>query len=129
MSSKKTSKERKAEKVAKQRQDQVVYDLFDNPMTRAAMNALDSEQIDKYKKIGEEMYGNIDFTQSKVLNNMPAPMAEALAYIVEGLKAGIHPSDLDKDEMKLLEEGYGEKWYERWGYNEKDLESIETIKK
>ena len=125
----KQKKEKKAAKAEKKRQVQINKDLFDNPMVRSALSAMTPEQIEKYKHIGEEMYGGIDFEHSQVLSSMPPPMAEALAYVVESLKSGLHPTDLDEDEINLLKEGYGEEWYKKWGYSEGDLEYIITVKK
>lgn len=102
------------------------YDLFDNPMTRAALNALSPEDLERYKHIGESMYGNVNFEGSKVINNMPPPMAEALAYVEEGIKSGLHPSMLDKNEKALLEDQYGKEWYKNFGYVSEDLDCIFT---
>ena len=99
----------------------VIYDLFDNPTVEAMLKKMSPEEVEKYKLIGEELYGNIDFTQSKVLNNIPPPMTEALAYITCGLKSGLLPTDLDGEEIALLEECLGKKWYEKFGFSESNL--------
>lgn len=104
-------------------------DLFDNPMVRAASAAMSDEDKAKYKQIGEEMYGNMDFENSQVLDNTPAPMMEAVAYVEEQLKSGLHPSMMEDNEKALLADIYGNKWYEKWGYVEGDLTDIVTIKK
>jgi hypothetical protein len=96
-------------------------DLWNNPLVNNALKALSPEQIADYKKIGEQMYGSIDFEDSKILNNMPPPMAEAVAYVEQGVKSGLLPSDLTEDEVVLLSEAYGEKWYERYGYKQEDV--------
>lgn len=93
------------------------YDLFDNPMINAARKALSEEDKKRYETIGKEMYNTIDFETSKVLNNMPPPMQEAVLYVEEGLKSGLLPKDLEDDEKVLMKEAYGEKWYVRFGYN------------
>ena len=96
-------------------------DLFNNPMVNNALKALTPEQIEDYRKIGEQLYGNINFEDSKILNNMPAPMAESVAYVEEGIKAGLLPCDLTEDEVVLLTEAYGEKWYERYGFKRDEV--------
>ena len=121
-----SKKQKKAEELRKKTQ---AYDLFDNPMTRAALKSMTPEQIKTYQDIGQKMYGNIDFDKSEVLSNLPPPMAEALAYVKEGIKAGLHPTDLDEDEVNLLKEVYGEEWYTKFGYTAEDLEKIVTVKK
>ena len=102
-------------------------DLFDNPMTRAALAAMSDDEKRRYKKIGEEMYGHMNFEDSKVLNNIPEPMEEALAYIQEQLKSGLHPSFLDENEKAFLADSLGKEWYVKWGYVEGDLSEIVTL--
>jgi hypothetical protein len=48
-------------------------------------------------------------------------MEESLAYVVESLKSGLHPKYLTEDERTLVRAGYGDQWYEKWGYTSKDL--------
>jgi len=103
-------------------------DLFDNPMTRSAMLALSEEDKIKYKTIGDHLYGRINFEDGQNLNNMPPPMAEAVAYIESSLKSGLHPSMLEENEKALLNDNYGDEWYKRWGYVEEDLNEIVTLK-
>lgn len=102
-------------------------DLFDNPMVKAAMEALSEEDKQKYKMIGEHLYGRINFEDEQVLNNMPPCMAEAIAYIETTLQAGLHPSMLDVNERLLLEDNYGIEWYKNWGYVKEDLDDIVTL--
>jgi hypothetical protein len=53
--------------------------LFNSEFAKSAVASLSDEDKRKYKKIGEELYGNINFEDSEVLNNIPPPMEEALA--------------------------------------------------
>jgi len=96
-------------------------DLFSNPMVNNALKAMTSEQLENYKKIGEHLYGNINFEDSKILNNMLIPTEEAVAYVEEGIKSGISPSDLDENEVILLTNTYGDKWYLRYGFKEEEV--------
>jgi hypothetical protein len=102
-------------------------DLFDNPMTRSAMAALSEEDKAKYKMIGDHLYGRVNFEDGQTLNNMPPPMAEAVAYIETSLMSGMHPSMLEDNEKALLKDSYGDEWYKRWGYIEADLNDIVTL--
>ena len=104
-------------------------DLFDNPMTRAALSAMSDDEKRRYKQIGQEMYGHMNFKDAKVLNNVPVPMSEAVAYIEEQLKSGLHPSMMDENEQAILKDIYGEEWYVKWGYVNEDLTEIFTLKK
>ncbi len=100
-------------------------DLFDNPMTRAAMAALSEEDKNKYKIIGDHLYNRINFENGQSLNNC---MTEAVAYLETSLQAGFHPSMLEENEKALMKETYGDEWYKGWGYIEEDLTDIITIK-
>lgn len=101
--------------------------LFNNPMVESALKSMSPEELQRYKEIGERMYGTIDFEDSKILNNVPPPMYEAGAYISEQLKSGLHPSMMDDDEKRLMEELFGKEWYTLWGYVEGDLTDIVTV--
>ena len=102
-------------------------DLFNNPMTRAAMAALSDEQKRKYATIGKELYGHINFEDGQVLNNMPPPMAEAVAYLESQIDAGLHISMLEDGEKAIMKDAYGEKWFEKWNCIKEDLEDIITL--
>jgi hypothetical protein len=102
-------------------------DLFDNPMVANALKSLSDEELLHFKDVGEHLYGNMDFEGSKVLNNLPAPMSEAVSFVLEGIKSGLHPSDLTDDEKAILKETYGETWYIKWGYKKEDLDSVVTL--
>jgi len=101
--------------------------LWDNDMVNAAISSMSKEDIEKYKKIGESMYKNIDFETSKICQE--SFMDDAVAYISESIKSGLHPSMLTKDEVNVLETVYGNEWYKKWGYVEGDLKEIVTITK
>ena len=95
--------------------------LFDNPMVNNALKAMSPEQLDEYKRIGEQLYGNINFEDSKIINNMPPPMEESVAYIEQGIKSGLLPEDLDENEVVLLEQAYGPEWYLKYGRTKQDV--------
>jgi hypothetical protein len=81
------------------------------------------EQLQKYKQIGESMYNNVDFSNSTILTNL---LAESLSYVRSGLQSGLHPKDLNENELALLEQGYGKEWYIQFEYTIDDLpEKIE----
>jgi hypothetical protein len=95
--------------------------LFDNPMIDSAIRAMSVEQREAYKKMGQHMYGSIDFKDNKILNAMPVAMEEALAYVIEGIKSGLHPKEISEDEKTLLIAGYGDKWYTEFGYADDEM--------
>jgi len=99
-------------------------DLFNNPMVNNALKAMSPEQLKDYKRMGEYMYGNIDFVDNKVINGLDKSLDESAFYIGEGLKAGLSPSDLDENEVQILTSVYGEEWYKRFGFNRKDVPEV-----
>jgi hypothetical protein len=103
--------------------------LWDNDMVNAAKKSMSKEELLRYEKIGESMFKDIDFETSAISNNKDPLLSDAVAYIIEGLKSGLHPSMLDSDELNVLENYYGKEWYESWGYKKEDLNEIVTIKK
>ena len=88
--------------------------LWNNPSVKQAYKALTPEQLRAFKKMGEHMYGNIDFECKEGIDELLPPVEEAAAYIIEGLKAGLHPSYLDDDERNVMNEAYGSEWYKTW---------------
>ena len=99
-------------------------DLFDNPMVRSAMAALSEEDKQKYKIIGDQLYGRINFENGQ---SFEPPIAEAVAYIETSLQSGMHPSMLEENDHVLLKEQYGDEWYKQWGYVKEDLTEIVTL--
>ena len=92
------------------------YDLFDNPMVRAAKAAMSQEDQEKYKKIGEKMYGHLNFEDPRIKLNFDIRMKKATNYIESQLRSGLHPSELSNNEVKIMEDSYGKKWFTKWGF-------------
>lgn len=99
-------------------------DLFDNPMVSAAKKSMSKEDIEKYEAIGESMY-SIDFEKCGSIEDNT--VLEALAYVNESIKSGIHPSMLSEPELVILETSYGREWYKKFGYVKEDLKEIVTL--
>ena len=98
-----------------------LFNAKNNSLVTNALKALTPEQRDYYKKLGEEMYGSVNFEDNKILNNLPPPLQESCAYIEEGIKSGLLPSDLDENEIIVLEEAYGKEWYKYFEYKKEDI--------
>ena len=101
-------------------------DLFEGVLAKAAMAALSDEDKEKYRIIGEHLYGRLNFEDGS-LNNLSPEMNEAVAYLESQLNSGLHPSMLQENEKDLLKEAYGEEWFMRWSYVKEDLEDIVTL--
>ena len=104
--------------------------LWNNEMVNSALKSMSPSDLEHYKKLGEGLYKDLNFETSNIetKENMPPFLADALAYIVESIKSGLHPSMLDEDEKKVLTEVYGKEWYKKWDYTEADLTDIVTIR-
>lgn len=88
---------------------------------------LSAEDLEKYEKVGNYMYQGHDDV-SGAFQTTPSSssvtsirLEESLAYVVEGLKSGLHPNHLSYDEVHLLRAGYGNEWYTLWGYTVDDV--------
>ena len=96
-------------------------DIWNNPMVNNAIKSMTPEQLKEYQQIGQYMYGTINFEDSKVINKLDPPLPESVAYIEQGIKAGLMPCDLSEDEIVVLTTAYGEKWYERDGFTKNEV--------
>lgn len=87
---------------------------------QAMASSMDEKTKRAYQKIGEELYGQIDFETCKNLD-VPAFMADSAQEIGRALSSGLFPKDLDDNEICLLREVYGPEWFKRWNYTLDDL--------
>ena len=85
---------------------------------------MDAKQRAHYKKLGEEMYGTIDFEDRKSINNLPPCTKELVSYLDTVLRSGFHPRYLNKTEIETLFGHCGDKWYEKYGFTFEDLPQL-----
>ena len=74
------------------------------------------------------MYGSLNFEgndKGSIMENDNC-MKDAVRYIEEQLKSGLHISDLKSNECAVMEDAYGKEWYSEWNYTKEDLSSIVT---
>jgi hypothetical protein len=102
-------------------------DLFEGTLAKAALSALSNDEKERYQKIGEELYGTIDFESSQPKSSMSGDMLDALAYIESQIISGLHPSMLETNEKELLKDAYGDTWFSKWNYTLEDLDEIVTL--
>jgi hypothetical protein len=93
-----------------------------NKMRQSFQEKLDPEEKEKYKKLGEQFYQTFEDDQQKS-SSKDIFMEEAVAYVVESLKSGLHPSYLTEDEKVLLEAAFGDQWFLQWGWTDNDLKN------
>lgn len=103
-------------------------DLFDNPMVSQARKGLTPDQLDDYKRMGEYMYNNTDYSTLTVGSKVEEPGdAELVAYASEALKAGGDPFDLTEKELSALIDAYGETWYIKFSLEKHEVPKPKTF--
>ena len=88
-------------------------------MVKAAREQMTPEQIEDYKKKGEQMYGGIDYTRD--FDPFEEKLKQSAIYIISGLKSGLRPNQLNEDELEVLTQIHGETWYINYGFTKEDL--------
>lgn len=85
---------------------------------------MSDEEKHRLRTIGEKFYSSFDIDKGSLYQTtsvLPTDtLEEGLAYLVEQMKAGLHPRYLKENEVRLLESGYGKEWYTKWGWTEDD---------
>ena len=61
------------------------YDLFNDPTLKKARDSLSDDDKEKYKKMGEYLFNNVNFADPELTDNFTPPFEEACAYIIQGL--------------------------------------------
>lgn len=89
------------------------YSLFTDPNMKALYDKLSEEEKQDYKKKGEYMYSK-DY--ENINNDLESRLVEAAAYINEGMKSGLRPSQLDRDEVNVMREMFGKEWYKKYHF-------------
>lgn len=82
---------------------------------------MSSEQLSHFETLGKKFHKSFDVSKGDVYAAPEYKVEESLASLVEDLKAGLHPTCLRKEEQCLLQAGYGEEWYTKFGYTQSDM--------
>jgi hypothetical protein len=88
------------------------------------------EQVEQYKKFMSkedvemcEEYGKhtfeIDYDTGQYAGD---GLVGFERYIAAALQSGLHPDDLDDDEFQTMVDLHGDLWFEKYGYDESDVE-------
>jgi hypothetical protein len=111
----------------KSRQKKSTNPMYTNPSVQQFRNSLNPEELVKYQQMGEAIYNTVDYVQSKVLDrSIPGFLIEPFQDIKASLKSGLHPSELDADEKRVMVECLGDDWYVKFGYVKEDLTEFVT---
>jgi len=94
---------------------------------------VDNEEISRAHKQGSHLLSLLESEKTKL--DPENELKTAVMFIVEGLNSGLHPLDLSKKELQILQEFYGENWYKKFGYKRSEvphvsisLEKLERLK-
>lgn len=97
----------------------MAQNIYEN-MKNTFLDKLDDKEKEKYQKFGEKFYNSFNVDKGMPFDTS-INLEESLAYIVESLKSGLHPKFLTEDERMLVQAGYGDEWYKKWGYDSIDI--------
>lgn len=118
--------------------------VFNNQYADLALQKMTPEQRLVYEQAGNKMYGNYSYetaglqgigdkpeTEKKAPDEdiMGETLTEATAYILEAIKAGMHPYDLEQNEKDTLRLQLGALWMEPYGYRLEDVEQPPEFRK
>lgn len=84
-------------------------------------DSLSPEEKEKFKKAGERMYADKNMS---MFDNPDEVLNESALYIAEGLKSGLHPRDLETNEIDILKTVFGKEWYKKFDYSEEDIKAL-----
>ncbi len=93
-------------------EDRDSYDLFKDPGISAIVSKISPSQRKIGQKKGEYLYSS-DYDK---ITGESKKYIDTLTFIHEGMKSGLRPSQLDSEEVELMQKNYGETWYETYGY-------------
>jgi hypothetical protein len=92
------------------------YDLFKDPAYKQMFERLPESEQKKYKNEGSYMYSK-DF---EVVDDLQEKLIESAAYISAGLKSGLRPSQLEKDEVNVMRQLFGKEWYKKYYFESEE---------
>ena len=93
-------------------EDRDAYDLFKDVGIASIISKMPAHQRKMGQKKGEYLYS----TDYEKITGESKKYIDTLTFIHEGMKSGLRPSQLDPDELTLMQKNYGETWYETYGY-------------
>ena len=84
------------------------YSLFTDKHLKSLHDELLEQEHNEYKQQGEYMYEN-DYETVDV--DLHSRLVESAAYINEGMKSGLRPSQLEESEREAMRSIFGNCWY------------------
>ena len=89
------------------------YDLFKDEGIRSIVSKIPESQ----RKTGQEKGAYIYSVDYDKITGDSKNYIDNITFIREGMKSGLRPAHLEKDELDLIRQIDGEKWYETYGYS------------
>jgi|688.fasta_scaffold1153687_1 hypothetical protein len=103
--------------------------LFNNPLVENAKKSMSAEELNRYKILGEEMF-SINFACSNALQK-DEPVSDDFDFlenckknIESSIASGLHISYLSEQEQKFMFDYVGDKWWEKYGFTNLDLNQL-----
>lgn len=101
---------------SKPEENKLSNEIFNN-MRKKFLESIPEEDREAYQRFGEKFHSSFNVDSGSSVDFSNICMEEAVSYVVESLKSGLHPKYLTEDEQVLLQAAYGEEWYKEWGYD------------
>ncbi len=98
----------------KEMQEALTNNLFNNSMVKNAKKEMTDDVKEEYKELSRHVGKAMDVIEGD-------PLEEPAAYIIEGLKSGLHPSFLEENEKQVMKTLFGDEWYKKWGWDTLEL--------
>ena len=103
--------------------------LFNNPLVENAKKSMTADELNRYKILGEEMF-SIDFACSNAPQK-DEPVSDDFDFlenckknIESSIASGLHISYLSDQEKKFMFDYVGDKWWEKYGFTNLDLNQL-----
>jgi len=81
-----------------------------NQMADEMLKSMSVEEVQEYKKFGENMYGQFNYEKG-----LPeGEYKDAVLYIKMALMSGLNYENFNSDEVRFMEEEFGKDWYDNW---------------
>lgn len=120
LKNKKVISDNKSEENSSTKEKKSVSEELFNNMREKFLENLSEDDKEAYQKFGEKFHKSFNVMTGETIDLSNISMEEALSYVVESLKSGLHPKYLDENERAMMQAGYGEEWFKKWGCDSLD---------
>jgi len=92
-------------------------------MKRQMGDQMPNETKTNLETIGKKFHQSFDVEKGEA-NKMETKeiiLEESIAYVVENVKAGLHPQYLNQEDVHVLLAAFGKEWYAKFDYKAEDI--------